>query len=388
MPLRLLVAFAVACASFIQAVRPAVADLSLGTGSILTRAAGDRDPATGAATPLAGAVIRAYADPALTSVAGECTTDTTGSCTIAGLAPGAYVVAPHAPPAGAVFHRVATVSTSLGDTQAYAEPVTVGEGPTVARTFVYRRANPPLPARCGVRLSLLYDLSASISDAEAAAMIAASHDFVDALAGTPSAVGVSSFATASPAAGNTNLGPTAVSTPAGVDAVKQAIAGLTAPSGDAGYTNWDAALRGVVGASDVVVMFTDGNPTVRGVPALYPPVVTGLDQIDAGILSANAVKARGARVLVVGVGSVDELSAENLATLSGPGVGVDYAITSFAGVRTVFRALADALCPRAQPPVVVSAAPTPGAPAPVVPVAPAAAEPEPAPAVVTPRFTG
>jgi hypothetical protein len=155
MPLRLLVAFALACASLIQATRPAVADPSLGSGSILARAAGDRDPATGAATPLAGAVIRAYADPALTTVAGECTTDATGSCTIAGLAPGAYVVAADAPPAGGVFHRVATVSTSLGDTQTYAEPVTVGEGATVARTFVYRRANPPLPARCGVRLTLL-----------------------------------------------------------------------------------------------------------------------------------------------------------------------------------------------------------------------------------------
>ena len=152
--------------------------------------------------------------------------------------------------------------------------------------------------------------------------------------------------------------------------MKAAITALSRPDGVDRYTNWDAAFRSVVGQSDVVVLFTDGNPTVYGVPAVYPPVLTGLDQLDAGVLSANAVKAAGARVMAVGVGDLDQLSKENLALVSGPEEGTDYAVTTFADVRTVFRALADTLCPRPEVPVEVSPAP----------------EPEPVP--LTPRFTG
>ena len=374
MPIRPLVAFAVANVALTLVVGPvaAVPEPPGGapTGAVVVRAVGDRDPSTGQPLPLAGARIAAYTDPALTDAAGDCTTDAAGTCTIGGLASGVYHVAPADDPPGGPFHRLGTVTTSLDAAGPYAEAVAVDEAAPTTRRFVYRRANPPFPARCGVRVTLLYDLSGSIDTAEAARMKDASLAFVDALAGTPSAIAVASFATDAPAAGNTNLAPTRVDVPADVATVKAAVAALDPPAGDARYTNWDAALRAVVGQSDIVVLFTDGNPTVQGVPAAFPPVQTGLDQIDAGVLSANAVKAAGARVLAVGVGNIDEVAPDNLAAVSGPVEGSDYAITTFADVGTVFRALADALCPRSEPPVLVSPAP----------------EPEPLPP--TPRFTG
>jgi hypothetical protein len=346
-PLRPLVALVVIGAALL--VVPAPAPAGPATGTITARAAGDRDPATGDPVPLAGAVLGAFGDAARSNLVGACTTDATGSCVIPDLAPGAYWVAPVDDPPGGQLTRLGLVTTSLGGTQEYAEAVVVEEGDPVTRRFVYRRANPAFPARCGVSVTLLYDVSGSISASEAATMQAASTDFVDALAGTPSSIAIASFATHAPAAGNTDLPPTSVADATGVQTVKQAIHALSRPDGDARYTNWDAAFRSVVGQSDIVVLFTDGNPTVHGVPAQFPPVLTGLDQLEAGVLSANAVKAAGARVMAVGVGSLDALSKENLALVSGPDEGRDYAVTSFADVHTVFRALADALCPRPEP---------------------------------------
>ena len=90
------------------------------------------------------------------------------------------------------------------------------------------------------------------------------------------------------------------------------------------------------------------------------------------MLSADAVKAAGARVMAVGVGDLDQLSTTNLALVSGPVEGTDFAVTSFADVDTVFRELAEALCPGREVPV----------------ERPPAPEPPPAAPPVTPRFTG
>jgi hypothetical protein len=298
-----------------------------------------------------GAPFTAYSDAGLTTPVGECTTDATGACTIDGLADGAYWVAPSGDPAGGAFHAVTQLTTEFAADARYAEPVSVGEGEPTTRRFVFRRENPPFPARCGVRVTLLFDLSGSISSSELAMMQAASLDFVDALAGTPSSIAVTTFATSAPAAGNTNLAPISVETMTGVSTVKDAIASLTGTSGDDRYTNWDAAFRSVT-PTDIVVLFTDGNPTVHGVPAVFPPVITGLDQIEGGVLSANAVKAAGIRVLAVGIGDVEDIAPVNLQAVSGPVENSDYAITTFADVQRVFRSLADALCPTPEVPIV------------------------------------
>lgn len=358
-PFRGPIALAVAGAALVLVPSVAPAGPVLPTGSVVARAAGDRDPTTGEPVPLEGATLRAFTDAALTAPAGECTTDASGTCTIPDLATGAYWVAPVGDPPDGAFVRVETVDPSVGGPQAYAEAVVVDEADPTTRRFAYRRVNPAFPAQCGVRVTLLYDVSGSISASEATTMKAASNDFVDALAGTPSSIAIASFATAAPAAGNTNLAPMSVADAAGVATVKQAIQALTRPDADDRFTNWDAAFRSVVGESDIVVLFTDGNPTVHGVPAVFPPVLTGLDQLDAGVLSADAVKAAGARVMAVGVGDLDQLSKTNLALVSGPVEGSDFAVTSFADVDTVFHDLADALCPRPEVPVAVSPAPDP-----------------------------
>src|SRR3954451_22720537 len=82
-----------------------------GTGSITVRAVGDRDPVTGDPVPLAGAPFTAYADDALTTAVGSCTTDVTGVCSIGGLGDGTYWVGPGGDPAGGMFHAISRLTT-------------------------------------------------------------------------------------------------------------------------------------------------------------------------------------------------------------------------------------------------------------------------------------
>lgn len=168
-----------------SATEPTSSATAPATGTVVVRAVGDRDLATGLAEPLAGALLRAYTDATLHDLAGECTTDSSGTCAIAGLAPGTYHIAPARGPVDGGWHPLERIGTSLGDDERYAEAVEVGEGAPVTRRFAFRRDNPAFPPRCGIRLTLLYDLSASIDPEEAAAMKSASLEFVDALEGTP-----------------------------------------------------------------------------------------------------------------------------------------------------------------------------------------------------------
>jgi hypothetical protein len=332
---------AVASTVTATAVTPAAA---AGSNTITVHAVGDRDPATGAPAPLAGATMAAFEDAALHTKLRECTTDSTGACVIADLAPGTYWVAPVAEPGGGAYDVLDAVTTSINGNAAYADRVVVGEADGETRPFVFRRSNPPMPEHCGARVALVYDLSSSVSADEAAVMKQNSKAFVDALAGTPSSIAIASFATAAPAAGNVDLPLTEVDTAGGVATAKNAIDVLHRTAGNDAYTNWDAALRAAAPAADVVVVFTDGNPTVFGVPPVFPPVETTLDQLEAGVTSANAVKARGTRVIAVGIGDVTDISKPNLRAISGPVESSDYAITTFADLGTVFHRLADELC--------------------------------------------
>ena len=323
-------------------------------GSIVVDAVGDRDSTSGDPLSLSGATVRAYSDAARTTPVGECVTGADGSCTINGLVPGTYWVAPVDDPVGSggAFHRITGLATTFGGDVPYVQAIAVTEGNAEARAFAYRRTNPPFPQRCGIRIGLLFDLSGSISAEELATVKDDANEFVDALTATPTEIGVGSFATAAPAAGNASLVLTSVQSAVGANVVKQAIDGLARTNDDDAFTNWDAAFRSVTPGIDIVVMFTDGNPTVHGVPAQFPPVLTDFDQLEAGIVSANAVKAHGTRVLAVGVGDRDDISALNLQAVSGPVESSDYAITTFADVHRVFRALSDALCPQPPPPEV------------------------------------
>jgi Mg-chelatase subunit ChlD len=136
----------------------------------------------------------------------------------------------------------------------------------------FSRVNPDLPARCGLKVAFVVDLSASVQG-HVAALKSAADSFVDALRGTPSQAALFTFSTDSPAlnAGpNTGLLP--VATTADANRFKQLYSGWT-ESTASGYTNWDRALGAVAAVNesdnpdehfDLTIVLTDGNPTAFG----------------------------------------------------------------------------------------------------------------------------
>ncbi len=202
------------------------------------------------------------------------------------------------------------------------------------------RDNPPLPPDCGLNIALLIDTSGSIGG-QIGNVKAAANGFVDALTGTPSQVALFSFSTNA----TQRLASTAVSTTAGATTVQTAVNALPNPSGS---TNWDQGLFLIAAQTtryDAVVMLTDGNPTVYGPPvAAGPGNHTRFREVENGIFSANAVKVKGTRVVVVGVGAGVTGATENLQALSGPTAGSDYFQTNYAQLGTLFRELALSTC--------------------------------------------
>jgi|GEM_PF-801515 len=199
---------------------------------------------------------------------------------------------------------------------------------TSAGTWQVARNNPAVQQRCGLNYAVLMDLSGSINATELAQSKSAVDTFIDALVGTPSSVALFNFDGTSPAnATEPNL-PTlrSVRTTAEATAVKSSYASWVTGSG----TNWDAGLYAVATAApayDVVVVITDGNPTQFGstVPDRTTSSPNRVRDNEAGIFSANLVKAEGTRVVAVGVGpGAAGISALNLQAISGPVANSDY----------------------------------------------------------------
>jgi uncharacterized repeat protein (TIGR01451 family)/LPXTG-motif cell wall-anchored protein len=221
--------------------------------------------------------------------------------------------------------------------------------------------NPPFPAACGLDVAVVIDTSASITDPNQGGgagnptiLKDATKQFVDALAGTPSSVGVFSFRTAA----RTEIGITDIRTASGAAAVKAAVDGIdfskdkpaffppgqpypTAGSqasiadqyGTIGGTNWEDGFEVTSGrGADVVVFVTDGNPTTwSGDATQFPPdpgfVPGEQEDLDAGVVAANAIKAQGTRVIAVGIGTTGDLASfnpDNLKLISGPTLDDDY----------------------------------------------------------------
>lgn len=238
--------------------------------------------------------------------------------------------------------------------------VSSGSGTRTASggTWQQSRANPALPASCGLRVALIMDLSGSMNGSVGALKTAA-NNFVDSLQGTPSSMARFTFSSFSPAdQGGPNAPALAsVSTTADATAFKSAYAGWTEATAS-GATNWDRALYEPALASqkyDVAVLITDGMPTRYGT-ASGPGgngSTTRLRELENGIFSANALKAEGTRVLAVGVGSGTTGDASyNLAAISGPtrynGANIEQADyfqeTNFSGAGAALRQLALANC--------------------------------------------
>jgi len=223
------------------------------------------------------------------------------------------------------------------------------------------RVNPALPARCGMDVALVFDLSASVGSA-LPTLKAAADSFADAFVGTPSRLAAYSFSAQSPsvqAAGGAvdanRPDLVSVSTQAGADAFKAEYAGWGLGAG----TNWDAALQRVAESGihyDAVVVLTDGNPTRWGGTALHGDGSnTHFTDVEAAVFSANTIKAQGTRVVSFGIGAgVSGITALNLAAISGqeafdPAAGnvatADYfQIPDFSGAGDELRRLALANC--------------------------------------------
>ncbi|MEX1007252.1 MAG: choice-of-anchor U domain-containing protein, partial [Acidimicrobiia bacterium] len=319
---------------------------SVVAGTLTINKGGDRTAGTIAGA--AGAVFSLYTDSNLTVPASPATcgpTDASGVCSVQ-LAPGTYYAKETTPPTG--YNSLPQLATDVGGTGSGTNrnytntigPLTITSGGTLtipnnsglsADDYNYNtgkyansRVNPTLPAVCGLSVALLLDLSGSIDDTEFSQMKTAAKGFVDSLTGTPSSVGVYTFATSAPASGNTNLAATSVSTAAGGTTVKTKIDGLNQPSAPAFYTNWDAGFRQIPTGYDLVMILTDGNPTVDGIGSVDTSnITTNFFRIEAGIASANSVKTlagahgNNTRILGIGIG-IGANSEKNLAAVSGP----------------------------------------------------------------------
>lgn len=352
-----------------------IAVLALGTGAGSAHAAGTITVSAGGtrtatesdaayAAPQAGTGFERaawVADPGTAVWSPLCTADATGTCTGAVAADGRYLVREASAPAGwRSFQALAWGGAAVGASTArpYVGDVTVAGGPAVVHPsiawnptapesgsgpFVVARDNPALPERCALDVLLLLDRSGSISG-NAAAYESAARDFVDTLAGTPIRVKISSFAQTARTDQATFLD---LSVPADVAAAKATISAVyNAP---AGSTNWDGAMRLAATAGvDLVTFITDGNPTAHLSDGSGGNGSTvGLLDLTTGIAAANLVKTQGkapgagATIRAVGVGDV---TASNLAAMSGPVEGRDYSASGIAGLRAELQALANRLC--------------------------------------------
>ena len=218
--------------------------------------------------------------------------------------------------------------------------------PAALGTTVTGAPNPPWPDKCGVDAALLIDHSNSImlDDAGNPALLKdAAKSLADALSGTPSRMAVHSFWKTA----QQEIDWTATSA-AGVADVKDAID--TIPfftSNSNGSTNWDEAFRDVedLGA-EIVIILTDGNPTVH-LNNYLTGGTTQQEDIDEGVASANRVKSAGldgvtSRIVAVGIGS--GVSVANLKLISGPNANDDYFTTDFDSLKNMLLDIPTRFC--------------------------------------------
>jgi len=205
------------------------------------------------------------------------------------------------------------------------------------------RFNIPMPQQCGIDVAFVVDVSSSIvSPVDYRGQLVDAMDaFVDALQGTPSRVALYTFGSDSPAPGfatesNSALMP--VGTPAEATTFKNRYGYWVTKTWPTNFTNWDRGFAAVAesnpDASDpdhfeLVVLLTDGNPTVYGPsptqlgnPNALKDANSGYTrfrELGDGLASSNSVKGQGTRVLAVGVGAgvAGPGAAENLRTISG-----------------------------------------------------------------------
>ncbi|NJJ04464.1 LPXTG cell wall anchor domain-containing protein [Corynebacterium coyleae] len=177
--------------------------------------------------------------------------------------------------------------------------------PTDENWLVKRLPNPELAKKCGLKVAIVADLSTSLKYADTNGFQAsrtAASAMVDALAGTPTEVGIYHFSRTA----GTDTEAVSVQDPQGVQTVKNAIAKWRDPTEkdkSEGATNWEAGLKAVQNQNyDVVYFITDGMPTwddtgwqkagEDGTGAYVQE-----KSLNQAIIAANALKSDGTRIV-------------------------------------------------------------------------------------------
>jgi len=235
---------------------------------------------------------------------------------------------------------------------------------TPAAAAVTPAPNPPIEKACGIDVTLVLDASGSVNSSHAVENVRdAGRSFLDALQDTNSTARVIQFATVSQELAGRGL--IDADSMASGGALGQAISGYYNPkppvtgysvkslksSGDPTkasgwdtassdqYTNWQQTLKQTATEVPKLVVFvTDGDPTAydfdRNGDPFYPsnPPTVGINTdrnaagaqitIDRAVEAANAVKAKGSRILTVGVGNAlqNSASVQRLQQVSGPNI--------------------------------------------------------------------
>ena len=307
-----------------------------------------------------------------------CVTVATGACDFANLAAGGYWVQEVSPPArsrrgmpsptgvraGARRRTIPCRTRPTGmeippqpsapavQTTRDGYPIIVN-GTTADRKstddFANRRTNPSIGAvtcQALLRIVLVLDRSGSIQTNGVAAYKNAVTGFVNDLVGTNTEVGIVSFA----ASASLEQGYTSVlgGAPA---ALLNSINSVYNNTG--GGTNWDAGLFAVNGpftpAPDLVVMVTDGNPTLNNTTSTSSSEVNWFDFTQA-VTSANLLKSNSSRVITVAAGAAGSISVPGLVGISGPltnqpsALDDDYIVGTPAELADALRDLALARC--------------------------------------------
>ena len=207
--------------------------------------------------------------------------------------------------------EVATAS-SVGF--AFPLPTTGGGKYKSQDSIILQRVNPAVLGACGqdvLKVAIVVDLSDSMNGTSGTPPIdilkTAAKGYVDILATTDAQVGLFTFSTSSPAPGGGNANRPVTPAASGAAKLKGWIDGWQ-PNG---WTNWDAGLWAVASSDtkfNLVIFITDGEPTAS----------TTDDLVFDNVASANAVKAKGTRIIAIGAGpSFSQNAIKHIARIAG-----------------------------------------------------------------------
>ncbi|RLV57544.1 DUF11 domain-containing protein [Aeromicrobium phragmitis] len=215
--------------------------------------------------------------------------------------------------------------------------------------------NPPLPGQCELDLAISIDLSNSVTDPQLAQMRQEISELATRLTGYPVRIALHTFASNAPATtagANQPLPLTSLSTAAGAQTIAQKVNGIQRPQRAEGGTNWDRAFAAVTASAEqysALLFLTDGNPTQYGSPAQGPGNSTNVETITRAVQSANALKAKGTRIIPIGL--TDNLSGEQLEAfyehirqVSGPNERSDFYVGGFSGLQSTLIDIVNTNC--------------------------------------------